>query len=446
MKFMDKIKFALRDLVNRKGRSLLTIIAVAIGALLLIVLLGVGDGVITKMKEMVESFGDINAVYVYPVDAEKAGDPMQVSMGGEQGVDLKEVEGDETAEKQNEKKQDENFKKLESSDLSKISDVEGVKKLYVAIQGSVTSYKLENGEYIDKSIQVVGENTTYDKDHGDKLISGSEISDKAQDILIGQNLIKKLGIDNDEDILGKKITVKVEMPKVDGMEGIQIREPLEVSGTVRGILDRKEFLNCVVMDEKKAEPLLGYFEGTDKYIEEKGYSGIKVIGNDGVNGTELASKIKNETGYMCISYSMISDMFTSVGVIVKGILSIGGIIVLVVAGLGLINTITMTLQEKRKMIGVMRSIGGSRSNIRSIFLWQSIMIGIAGCILGAILSSGGILFTNEYIIKSSGFVIEISPNNMAIALIVTFVISLIAGLVPANRAAKLNVVQAVAEE
>ena len=236
------------------------------------------------------------------------------------------------------------------------------------------------------------------------------------------------------------------MPKVDGMEGIQIREPLEVSGTVRGILDRKEFLNCVVMDEKKAEPLLGYFEGTDKYIEEKGYSGIKVIGNDGVNGTELASKIKSETGYMCISYSMISDMFTSVGVIVKGILSIGGIIVLVVAGLGLINTITMTLQEKRKMIGVMRSIGGSRSNIRSIFLWQSIMIGIAGCILGAILSSGGILFTNEYIIKSSGFVIEISPNNMAIALIVTFVISLIAGLVPANRAAKLNVVQAVAEE
>ena len=145
MKFMDKIKFALRDLVNRKGRSLLTIIAVAIGALLLIVLLGVGDGVITKMKEMVESFGDINAVYVYPVDAEKAGDPMQVSMGGEQGVDLKEVEGDETAEKQNEKKQDENFKKLEPSDLSKISDVEGVKKLYVAIQGSVTSYKLDNG-------------------------------------------------------------------------------------------------------------------------------------------------------------------------------------------------------------------------------------------------------------------------------------------------------------
>ena len=193
------------------------------------------------------------------------------------------------------------------------------------------------------------------------------------------------------------------------------------------------------MDEKKAEPLVGYFENIDNYISEKGYTNVRATCNDDVKGTVLATDIQNETGYACMSYSMFSDIFVAVGTIIKSILSIGGIIVLVVAGLGLVNTITMILQEKRKMIGVMRSVGGSRSNIRSIFLLQSIII-------GTVLSSGGIVFANEFIIKNSGFVIFITPNNIAIAMVITFIISLIAGLVPASRAAKLNVVQAVAEE
>lgn len=447
MKFLDKLSMAYKDLLNRKGRSILTILAVAIGALLLIVLLGVGDGVVAKMKEVVESFGDINAVYVYPMDASEVGDPVQVNMGGGSSeIDITEVEGEESIESKSQNSQPDNYKKLAESDLSSIKDVEGVKKIYVAIQGSATSYKVEGKDYIDKSVQVVGENLEYDENHGDQLISGSEISNKADDILIAENLIKKLGFDDKDDIIGKKVTVKVETPMIEGMEGLEVKKPLEVTGTVVGILDRKEFANCIIMDQKKAEPLLGYFDNTDNYIEDQGYSGVKVVGNDGVNGTKLAKKIQDATGFTCVSYSMISDIFNSVGSFIKGILSIGGIIVLVVAGLGLVNTVTMILQEKRKMIGVMRSVGGAKSDIKSIFLMQSIIIGVAGCIVGAILSAAGIVFTNEFITKSSGFVISVSPYNIGIALIITFLISLIAGVIPANKAAKLNVVQAVAEE
>ena len=445
MKFIDKIKFAFNDLINRKGRSLLTIIAVAIGALLLIVLLGVGDGVISKMQEIGKSFGDINTIIVYPQDASKTNETLTVAMGGEMSEDFKEVSDDETSDNEEKinKEDDESFKKISSSDIEAISKVNGVKKVYASISGNVTSYKLENGEYVDKSIKVIGENTTYEKDHGDELIAGSEISNKEEDLLIGENLLKRLGIDNNEDIIGKKITVKVEKPDI---EGLKTKEPLEVTGIVKGVLDRQSFADSVVMDEKKAEPLVGYFENIDNYISEKGYTNVRATCNDDVKGTVLATDIQNKTGYACMSYSMFSDIFVAVGTIIKSILSIGGIIVLVVAGLGLVNTITMILQEKRKMIGVMRSVGGSRSNIRSIFLWQSIMIGISGCVLGAVLSSGGIVFANEFIIKNSGFVIFITPNNIAIAMVITFIISLIAGLVPASRAAKLNAVQAVAEE
>lgn len=444
MKFTDKVSMGYRDLTNRKGRSILTILAVSIGALLLIILLGVGDGIISKMHEMVESFGDINAVFVYPVDAEKEGDAITVSMGGAEEIKLEEVEGDEASESKNKDNKYENFKKITDDDIKPISEIDGVKKMIVCIQGAATSYKVEGKDYIDRQIQVVGENNNYNEGDGDSLVCGKEMSGK-DDILICENLIKKLGYDNNEDIVGKKLTVKIEMPAMQGMEAV--KAPLEVTGTVCGVLDRTEFMNCIIMDQYKAQPLVGYYENKeDTYIQDNGYSGLKVIAEDGVNGTDLAKKIQSETGYTCISMSMISDIYTVMGNVVKSILSIGGVIVLVVAGLGLINTITMIIQEKRKMIGVMRSVGGSRSNIRSVFLWQSIIIGVAGCVLGAVLSTLAILFINEFITKSSEFVISISGYNMGIALIITFIISLIAGLVPAGRAAKLNVVMAVAEE
>ena len=130
MKFIDKIKFAFNDLINRKGRSLLTIIAVAIGALLLIVLLGVGDGVISKMQEIGKSFGDINTIIVYPQDASKTNETLTVAMGGEMSEDFKEVSDDETSDNEEKinKEDDESFKKISSSDIEAISKVNGVKK------------------------------------------------------------------------------------------------------------------------------------------------------------------------------------------------------------------------------------------------------------------------------------------------------------------------------
>ena len=143
---------------------------------------------------------------------------------------------------------------------------------------------------------------------------------------------------------------------------------------------------------------------------------------------------------------MINKTFDALGGVVKAVLSIAGIIVLVVASLGLVNTVSMTLQEKRKMIGVMRSVGGSRKNIKSIFTYQSFIIGLFGGILGSITSAIGIFIANEYITKSSNFAITLTTNNIMLSLFITVIMSIIAGAIPARKAAKINVVEAVAEE
>ncbi|PRR84634.1 ABC transporter permease [Clostridium vincentii] len=438
MKLSDKIKIAFSDLMNRKGRSILTIIAVSIGSLLLIIMMGLGDGIINKMRDMVSSFGDTNLISVMPIDASKSPD----AMGGLTVMETTEAPQG-VSEVTPEKEVEDFTKKISMEDAQKIGNMDGVEKIRMSIQGKATSLRIENGEYVDRNVSINGVSLKYDYDYTEKLVAGKSIENGDNDILVGENLAKRLGVESNEDLIGKKITVKVEYPAMDGMI---IKDPKEVEGTIVGVLDRKEYTDTIVMSDTKANPIAGYFSEDENYIESNGYSGLSVYGEEETDIGALSNKIKADYGYQTFSLSMISDMLDMLGLVVKSILSIAGIIVLLVATLGLVNTVTMIIQEKRKMIGVMRSVGGSKSHIRIIFIFQSIMLGTAGGVLGAVLSSGGILFINEFITKKNNFVISLTASNVGIAVGITVIISILAGLIPASKAARLNVVEAVAEE
>ncbi|MGG7178026.1 ABC transporter permease [Clostridium paraputrificum] len=445
MKLVDKIKIAFSDLTHRKFRSLLTIIAISIGSLLLVAMMGLGDGIINQSRKMIESFGDTNEISIMPIDINKSKDMaganfngMSIGLNGEGSGDLKEEDTTKTEEPKDTAK-----KLITDEELEKIKNVSGVDRVTAYINGKITGFKLEGNEYIDRNVTAKGINFTYNKDFSEELIAGTNLKDEKNDVLIGENYLKKLGIENKEDVIGKKITIKAEYPE---MNGIVIKQPLEVEGTIVGVLQKKTYGNEMIMSSSKLAPISSYFTESSDYIKDNGYDSASAFAKEGEKAGDVSSKIQTETGFLTMSFDMIDKMLDMLSTVIKSILSIAGIIVLVVAALGLVNTMTMTLQEKRKMIGVMRSVGGSRGNIRMIFIFQSILLGIAGGILGVILSSIGIWFVNEYVTKASGLVIAVTGSNIGFALGITIVISVIAGLIPSGKAAKLNVVEAVAEE
>ncbi|MDS0528217.1 ABC transporter permease [Clostridium sp. SHJSY1] len=440
MKLLDKISMAFSDLMNRKVRSILTIIAVSIGSLLLVAMMGLGDGIINKVKDMVSSFGDTNIVQVMPIDTSK----MQEAAENNSSMQIKVIEeGSKENINASQKKEAEFTKKISEEDIENMKNMDGVEKVDAVINGKATGLNLESGQSIDRNITVLGVNLKYNHDYSENLVAGNSLVNGETDILVGENFTSKLGFNTNEGLLGKKIKVKVEYPK---MNGVQVKEPKEIECTIVGVLNKKKYSDTVIMGDKKAEPLLAYFTDKETYINENGYNSVNIYAKEGMSVGDLSAKITRDFGYQTFSMEMINSMLNVLGTVVKGVLSIAGIIVLVVAALGLVNTISMTLQEKKKMIGVMRSIGGSRSNIRTIFIFQSIILGLGGGLLGGILSSGGILFANEYITKKSNFVISLTGSNVAISIGITLLISVIAGLIPASRAARLNVVEAVAEE
>lgn len=437
MKLLDKIKFAFKDLMNRKLRSLLTIIAVSIGSFLLIIMMGFGDGIMDKVKDMMGSFVDSNLVFVYPQDANKSQNMnVQVSTGNED-VQIEEVDD------KGEEDKDDGFKLISKKELKKMNKIDGVDYIQACIAGTATGVSIDDQEQINDNFTVVGMNFDYNHDNSEDIVAGKDIKDPDKEMIIDKLICKKLGYDNYKDIIGKDVSIHVDYPEIESIKKV---EGLIVTLKVVGVVDGDNTSKCIFMSDKNAEPIANFFIGEDNYLETKGYSNVLVYAKDGASPTNISTTISNDLGYTCQSLEMINKIIDVIGSGVKSILSIAGIIVLIVAALGLVNTISMTLQEKKKMIGVMRSVGGSRSNIRGIFIFQSILLGVAGGIFGTVLATIAIIISNEYVTKSADFAIGLSGHNSIIAIIITLIIAIIAGLIPASKAARLNVVEAVAEE
>jgi len=129
-------------------------------------------------------------------------------------------------------------------------------------------------------------------------------------------------------------------------------------------------------------------------------------------------------------------------------------VALIAAAFGIINTMMTAVYERRREIGIMRAIGGKRRDIFKIFLLESGLYGLIGGIAGVTVGLLAAVFAGEFIsqLGANDLLKGASPNaSFDISLILTaiifsLVISVISGLYPAWKAAKLTPVEAISYE
>ncbi len=127
-----------------------------------------------------------------------------------------------------------------------------------------------------------------------------------------------------------------------------------------------------------------------------------------------------------------------------------GLIALVTAGLGIVNTMVMSILERRREIGVLKSLGADDSDIKLMYLFESGMIGsvgaLGGIMVGWLITRGASLIAAWYMrskdIPEMEF-FSLPPWLVLIAFGIGLTISVLAGLYPAARAAKVDPVQAL---
>jgi len=146
-------------------------------------------------------------------------------------------------------------------------------------------------------------------------------------------------------------------------------------------------------------------------------------------------KVDNLTGILNAARS-IARILTLVLVLVSAI-------ALIISGIGIMNIMLVTVTERTREIGVRLAVGASRRDILQQFLTEAIMISLAGGILG-ILAGVSLPLSVQYFVENIR--IPISIWSIGIAFTVSSLVGLIFGMLPANRAARLNPTEALRYE
>lgn len=196
--------------------------------------------------------------------------------------------------------------------------------------------------------------------------------------------------------------------------------------------------------------------GVDRRRAEYSLVTVKAASTDVVADVE---KTIADSGYMTFSAQSAQQAVSQTFAILQLVLGAIGGIALLVASLGIANTMTMSILERTREIGIMKAIGASGRQIRRIFLGEAAVIGLIGGFGGLVLSSAGAalanLFVTGMIASQPGagapageatniFVIPVWLAIFAVAFAAG--VGLLAGVLPAIRAANLDPLVALRHE
>ena len=179
------------------------------------------------------------------------------------------------------------------------------------------------------------------------------------------------------------------------------------------------------------------------------YTQANVQADDMENVDELANEIR-ALGYNVTTNVELIDSMKSQFAMVQAVLGGIGAVSLLVAAIGIANTMMMSIYERTKEIGVMKVIGCSLKNIRQMFLIEAGFIGflggVAGNLLSALISGVMNLFVSGDSMGFSGNISYIPVWLVMLSMVFAVLVGMLAGYFPAVRAMKLSPLAAIRNE
>ena len=418
MNLLENIKLALEGLRANKMRALLTMLGIIIGIASVIAITSLGDAMSNTLNETLSNVGGRNIqLYVMPKDVD----------GTDSNSDEDNIT-DEMIERFRQRYGDE----IEGLEIS--NNVGAAKTVDVIPQ---------------QEMKITGANHDYFTVENVKIVQGRAISDRdvegEKNVIVISSIMQKNLYGEGSDPIGKEIKVETTY----GTESFYVvgvyQDPME---------DATQSAMMVAMGGSgRSTAYIPYT--TAKNITNdttKGYSMIMLMASPNVSSTELATKAaayfnkfypesSNSKVEAQSMESIMKEMNTAMSQVSMAIAVIAGISLLV-GGIGVMNIMLVSVTERTREIGVRKALGAPNSAIRIQFLVESMIICIIGGILGILLGVGfgalGGLLLKTAVVPSLG--------SIALAVGFSMAIGVFFGYYPANKAAKLDPIEALRYE
>jgi putative ABC transport system permease protein len=139
----------------------------------------------------------------------------------------------------------------------------------------------------------------------------------------------------------------------------------------------------------------------------------------------------------------ILDAAQNIALILSLVLVLVSAIALIISGIGIMNIMLVTVTERTREIGVRMAVGASRSEILRQFLIEAVILSLGGGLIGILI---GVAMPLSVRFFAEGFDIPISTMSIVVAFLVSCGVGLLFGMLPANRASRLNPTEALRYE
>jgi len=264
-------------------------------------------------------------------------------------------------------------------------------------------------------------------------------SNEKKEIVVNQSVLQLLNIKEDEAV-GKVVNLTFVVVG-DLLENTKIRiESAALDYKIVGVIpdEGTPIIYVPFMDVRSL--------GVNKYSQ------LKVIAKEPANLRDVRTTIES-AGYGTVSVADTVAQIDSLFANFRLILSILGLVALSVAALGMFNTLTVSLLERTREVGLMKAMGLKSAEVKALFLTESMIMGLYGGILGLILGvvAGKILsivLSALSIVKGVGFVdVSYIPVSFIVFVIfLSILVGILTGYYPAKRATKISALNALRYE
>lgn len=406
LNIISAIKLALINMKEKFIRNTFISIAASIGIMSIIIMLSLGNGVKAYFNRTMSS-------YVNPLVIE-----VNMPSNEEETVDL------DIMTVQKPEINNNSFKEQDIEKLSNIQNVSSVEKGVTVISMGANSLSYDGKKSNLMRISTISSNIT------DSNLEEGALP-KAGEILINKAIKDKLG----EDIIGKKVTLNILenqqiLKKEFVVSGIYTTAGGDLTAVMKSVfLNYSDLEKFYLENNKQLKPNVVYVNTTsDKYTGE------------------IKEKIK-ELGYSESSQKQMIDMFNQMINILTYVLSGVAAISLVVSTIMIIIVMYISVVERTKEIGILKAIGARKKDIRRIFVCEAFLIGFFSGIIGLVLSNLLMIFINIKSTKLFGINLVLVKDSYEIFGIgISTFVSTLGGLLPANKAAKLDPVESLRRE